>query len=182
MSNSLRDQLLKAGLVTRDQANRAAAKSRRKQKPRKGPESEDSARERQVRQEIAAAERSKQTRDRDLNRNRDQARAVKARRAELRKQLRETHKNDGKGEITHYFQFGRKVRQVMVTSRQQEQLVAGDLGIVVMDGITYLVERSLADTVQRDDPDACVVIHDGEDSAAVDDEYKDYVIPDDLQW
>ena len=157
MSDSLRDQLLKAGLVTRDQANRAEAKSRRKQKPRKGPDSPDQARERQLQQEIAAAERAKRQSDRESNRS--------------------------KGQITHYFQFGRKVRQVMVTQKQQDELVSARLGIVVMDGITYLVDRALAEAVRRDDPDSCVVLREEDGSAAAeDDPYKDYQVPDDLQW
>ena len=182
MSNSLRDQLLKAGLVSRDQANRAEAKARKKQKPRKGPESPEAEKQRRLAEEVARAEAEKQKRDRELNRKRDQSRAAKARRAELRKQLGEQKLNDGKGEITHYFQSGKKVKQVMVTPKQQAELIAGRLAIVVMDGIIHLVERSLADVVQRDDPEARVIVVDPDQTEEIDEAYKDYVIPDDLQW
>ena len=119
---SLRDQLLKAGLVSSEQAKKAEndAKKKRhqgKKDRRQGAEqaAKKAERERQQKAELEA----KRERDRTLNRERE---AVKRRRenaARIRQLIKEHRANDPQAEIPYNFKAGKVVRRVRVTEPQR---------------------------------------------------------------
>jgi uncharacterized protein YaiL (DUF2058 family) len=130
---SLRDQLLKAGLVTEEQVKKTEAqakKSKHKQNKNRTLAAEEAVRKAEERRQQEAEQAQKRERDRQLNEQRE---AVKRRRenaARIKQLIAGKRVNDANAEIPYNFQAGRAVRKVRVTEKQKTQLALGRLGIV----------------------------------------------------
>ena len=179
MSDSLRDQLLKAGLVTKKQA----AQSERAQhqfrggKGRGPPPAGDQARA------DDAARAAKAARDRELNRGQQAKIAARARRAELR-QIIEQHRV-ARPETDEYFNFvdGGKVRRIPVDAGLRARLVAGTIVIARCEGRYDLVPLEAAALIRERDATAVIELAAPSTPAgAEDDPYRDFAVPDDLTW
>jgi uncharacterized protein YaiL (DUF2058 family) len=190
MSDALRQQLLKAGLVDESKLKDAEQEKRRTRtkKIRKAKHSgKDAARaaakaESSTRDAAEAARRAKAERDRDLERARrlkEERRALKdqvAQIVDVRKQPR------GKdAEVAYNFVDGKKVKRIYVTPAQREGLVAGRLEIVRAGKGHELVEAEVAGKLRTLDPQVVVPRPERsfEDEEAA---YADHPIPDDLDW
>ena len=186
MNLSLREQLLKAGLVTEKQAKqseRATGEQRHRQAkggkrapPPPPPEPTKAAQQ---------AQAAKLLRDQELNRKQQEKAARKARAAELRQlvgQLRVP-----RPESDDYFNFvdqGR-VHRIQVTPELRARLVAGTVAIVRYDGRYDVVPAESLDRIRERHADAIVTDPTAPATApppAEDDPYKDFVVPDDLTW
>ena len=178
MSDSLRDQLLKAGLVTKKQA---AQSERAQQQFRGGKGRNPPPACRRAADDPARA--AKAARDRELNREQQAKIAARARRAELR-QIIEQHRV-ARPETDEYFNFvdGGKVRRIAVDAGLRARLVAGTLVIARCDGRYDLVPAEAAALVRERDPTAVIAL--GSPPARprpTDDPYRDFTVPDDLTW
>jgi uncharacterized protein len=176
MSDSLRDQLIAAGLVTKKH-------SREAQQPKRPPPRHQS---RPPSHSAAAAERARQLKeeqDRELNRRKQEKAAAKARRQEIR-QIVEQHRLP-KIESDDYFNFvdGTTLHRICVDAAQRAQVLQGQ-AVIVRYGIHYaLVPKEIAPRILERDPKAIVPF----DTAAPapsdeNDPYKDFKVPDDLMW
>jgi uncharacterized protein YaiL (DUF2058 family) len=182
MSMSLRDQLLAAGLGTKKQAKEATQAKR--PPSRHQPPPPLSPQQIAANKELAA----KNARDKELNRRQQEKAAAKARRAEI-KQLIEQHRVPPV-ESDEYFNFtdGTRLARLPVTPSLREQIIQGSLLIVRYEGHYALVPREAAARIRERDEHS-VVASSPESaaatpakSAAEDDPYKDFVVPDDLVW
>ncbi len=129
---SLREQLLKAGLVTADkvkQVERDTRKQGHKVKKDKTEAVVEQARKAEAERQRAEAEQRKREQDRELNRQRELARNRKAMLARVRQLIDSNRQNDPKAEQLYNFQDGRKIRRVRATPQQQNLLALGRLGI-----------------------------------------------------
>ncbi len=129
---SLRDQLLKAGLVSSEQAKKAERRTRKQtHQVKKDKAVAQQTRQEQQEQHRQQAEQMRQKRDRDreLNRRREQEKNRKALLAQVRQILQHHRQNDSDAESLFNFQAGKKIRRVRVTPDQQRQLAMGRLGI-----------------------------------------------------
>jgi uncharacterized protein len=181
MSLSLRDQLLKAGLVSEQQVQRVEREQRQKNftAPRgrrqpAGPTPQELAAQK------AAAEKA--AKDAELNRRKQEKAERRAKFAEI-KQLVATHQVPRVETEDYYnFQDGANIRRVAVTADLRRQLIAGQLAIVRCEGryafVPADVGEKIAARVQR------ALVHQSRPDAppAADDPYRDHVIPDDLMW
>lgn len=185
MGSSLRDQLLKAGLVDEKRAKKArhADRQQRKQAHRarkSGQAPEPTASEQ-------AAERARQEqemhaqRSREMNRERDALHALRARRAEVRKLLEQHAQDYDRGDVRYHFSENRKIKRIYVTRKQQKALAAAELAIVSWDGRHLLVPAEVGRQVLEKLPDTVVVIAEPE-TLDPDDPYAAFPIPDDLEW
>ncbi len=182
MSMSLRDQLLAAGLGTKKQAKEAT-----QQKPKRPPSRHQPP---PVSPEQLAANKAlaaKAARDKELNRRQQEKAAAKARRAEI-KQIIDQHRI-GPVESDEYYNFtdGNRLARLAVTPALREQLIKGTVAIVRYEGHYALVPESTVDRIRERDEHAVVPHATGatsaqQVSAAEDDPYKDFVVPDDLVW
>jgi hypothetical protein len=182
---SLREQLLKAGLVTEKQVKQADQSQRhqQKQQPKRGknapaPELTPAAKQ---------AQAAKAARDSELNRRQQEKAEAKARTAALR-QLIEQHRVP-RVESDDYYNFvdGAKIRRIAVDADQRRRILNGDLVIVRCEGRYNLVPPDAAARIrERDDravlPPPTATTTTAADEQATDDPYKDYVVPDDLTW
>jgi len=130
MSLSLREQLLKAGLVTEKQVDDAERQQKRQQyaqpRGRKGVQPPPTPQ--QLAAQRMAAEKA--ARDAELNRKKQEKAERKAKFAQIR-QLVETH-HVARVETDDYYNFvdGKNIRRVCVTPQLRQRLVAGELAIV----------------------------------------------------
>jgi len=188
MSDSLRDQLLKAGfapLPKSDPRPMGPQKSRRDErgKPKDGRRPPAGARPaRESRGEIdlakAYALRSKterEEREREQREAERRARERKERRQKLATLLDGKALNHAEADIPRHFPHADRIRRVYVTAEQLPRVNGGELGVVQLAGRYLLVERETALAAQAIDPDALVLLCDP-DAAADDD------VPADLVW
>lgn len=181
MSNALRDQLLKAGLVDEKRLNKNKPPKKKHVRQKRGtpaPPAPEAAAAVQARAQ--EAERS-----RALNRKQQEAAERKALAAQV-KQLIDAHKLPRtEGDLSYAFQHGAKVRHVHVTPEQQRALAAGRLAVVTLAGGYELVPREAADKIAERDASRVVVCIDPnapKAPPAPDDPYAGYEVPDDLIW
>jgi len=181
MSSSLRDQLLKAGLVTEKQV-KEAEKQARKPPPRKLPKS---ARNQQKRSAAEKAQAEKAERDRELNRRQAEKAEARARAAQV-KQIVDQHRVPPAGDDGEpfHFQDGAHIKRVYVTADQRRQLVDGALVIVRYGRSFALIPQAVVGKVKERDPDAIVDLSAATSARSdeVDDAYKGFEVPDDLMW
>lgn len=129
---SLRDQLLKAGLVSTEQVKKAERQNRKQtHKVKKDKSLAEQERQQKQEQQRREAEQAQQKRelDRELNRQREQEKNRRAILAQVRQILEQHRQNDDKADLLFNFQAGKKIRRVRVTPDQQRQLAMGRLGI-----------------------------------------------------
>lgn len=180
MAKSLADQLLSAGLVDKKKAQQAEQQKRKQaRQERKGQGESDDTQVRLAQQRAEKAER-----DRELNRQRQQAEQAKALRAQAWQMLQQSSVS-ANGEVRFSFTDARvnKIKQIYVNDIAQAQLAKGRLAICADDEKYYLVPRNVADKVAERFADAVIFIADQTASEAdEDDPYKDFLIPDDLMW
>ena len=208
MNNALRDQLLKAGLVTEDQVKAAGDKAHSAPTGDK-PQRPDSKRKRKhgeprVADKTYAARRKLSTahnksKARTLNpEERDQQKSKssnpaqtpspyayldKNQREAVRRFLREQRENKGDGDTPYHFQEGKAVRKIWVTSQQREDLTKGVLVIVPRNERYYVINALQVDALRSLDPLAEVIRFDASGDTGDDDPaYKEHPIPDDLVW
>lgn len=181
MSLSLRDQLLKAGLVTEQQVAKAERDQRQRDfKAPRGRAKPSGPTPQQLAAQKAAAE--KQARDAEANRRKQEKLERRARYAEVR-QLVATHQLPRvETEDFYNFQDGAQIRRVPVDAGLRARLVKGELAIVRCDGRFAFVPAAVGEDIGRRVPQALLHLHRPEAPPAADDPYKDYVVPDDLVW
>jgi uncharacterized protein len=182
MSLSLREQLLKAGLVTEQQVEDAERQKKRQQyaQPRSRKAPPPGPTPQQLAAQRAAAEKA--ARDAELNRKKQAKADRKAKFAQIR-QLVEQHQI-ARVETDDYYNFvdGKNIRRVPVTPALRAQLVAGSLAIVRNEGRYAFVPAGVAEDI-RSRVERAVIHHNRPATEpAADDPYKDYVVPDDLTW
>ena len=174
---SLRDQLKDAGLVTAKQAKKAERGALRTElRIKKGIDVDA------VKQEVEAARTQKIEADRRRNEALNQAAQDKALLAQV-KQLIATHSQRQAGEMAYNFTDEKKVKKLYVSEENKSQLNQGYLAIVKVEDRYDLVPEVVARRIQARHADSVLYLHDRAlDAIDEDDPYKDYPIPDDLEW
>ncbi|GGK57463.1 DUF2058 domain-containing protein [Amphritea balenae] len=185
MAGSLQDQLLKAGLANKKQANTAKAEKRKKTKKAKAvkkgevyKDQEDLARE----EAIAKAKTDKLERDRELNRQREDdltRRSIDASCLQMIKQNLIAIPEHG--DVEYNFVDGTKIKKLYVDKELQDQLAKGNLAIANNNDSYTLIPAGIADKITERRPELIVSRQEVEEIDP-DDPYADFQIPDDLMW
>ena len=172
MNNSLKNQLLKAGLSDVKKVKKL------EHEKRVAVDKEESKKLAQK------ALEEKQARDRELNRQQQLERESKAREAQVRNMVETQAISRKGGETAYQFADGGKIKKLYVTEAQFKQLVKGQIAIVRSGEGYELVPTLAAEKIRTRDESVVVVLNTRVEKAEVDEEdpYKDYVIPDDLMW
>jgi len=182
MSDSLRDQLLKAGLVSKKKATQVEQQQHRQQyRQAKGhrPAQVDDQRE-----AAARAQAAKVARDRELNRERAARADAKARHAAIRQLIDQYRLPPLEGEQFDYFNFvaGKKIRRIALNGDLRARLARGELAIVRHEGRSALVPAEVADRIREREPAVVIPYSGAPEAVDENDPYKDFVVPDDLRW
>lgn len=196
MSESLRDQLLKAGFKPRSPspaptrknprrdagkgASPGAAADRKAQAPASRPrprQAKPSSCEIGLAQAWAARERTeREERETARREQEEKARLRKQRRQQLGTLLAGKALNADEADLARHFPHGSRIRRIHVTAAQLPRLNAGELAVVQHGGRYLLVTRELGEAAAAIDPEALVLLC---DPTAGD---SDDGVPDDLVW
>jgi len=180
MSNPFQEQLLKAGLVTRQQVQKANQdkQKNRKQRPSKKekPVDEAALKARQAAQEKAE-------RDRELNRKKQEQARQKAISIEINQLITSNRlPRDHNCEIAYNFEHNKKVKRIYVNAEMRQQIISGRLGIARIEGGYELIPRAIAEKIRQRNEKRVVIFEEDVKTADEDDPYSGYQIPDDLTW
>jgi uncharacterized protein len=181
MSLSLRDQLLKAGLVNEKQVKQVEQQQGQRehgQKKRNLPPPPDrNAAARKAQAEKAA-------RDQALEATRRAKAERKARRAGIHQMVEQGRIPRIESEDQFNFVDGRKIRQFAVNAELRLRINNGELLIARHGGFYALVPKELGERIRERDAEMIVELRasGSSDAPAEDDPYKDFVVPDDLTW
>jgi uncharacterized protein YaiL (DUF2058 family) len=185
MAESLRDQLLKSGIVkqVREEKRQATPQGRpshkggtpKGQPPQRKPREEgeiDLAKAYAIRKQADATER----------RQAEQAAAEEARLKRERKQkihqlLQGQALNKADAEHPRHFEYGGKIRRVYVDEAQLAALNVGELGVVQQGGRYLVVARAIAEQVREIDAHLLALLVDPSAGGVGEDG-----VPDDLMW
>lgn len=194
MADSLREQLVQAGLASREQADRLEKPKRHKPK---GKASSDNAQRKAkkprkgkpTRKPGASTQRpdnsGKATPGRDAP---DPALAEKRRiKAEIKTLIEAASVKDFTGEVSFNFLIGERIRQIFLNESTHKLIVAGELAITRLNRETHLIPPDVGEKVKALNPNWLIVLNgevsgDGAPTTDPDDPYTEYTVPDDLHW
>jgi uncharacterized protein YaiL (DUF2058 family) len=181
---SLQEQLLKAGLVDKNRANKAKKDKQKQAKVARNTAAKSVNRGKTTAQQAQA---KRVERDRELNQQKQKQADQKAILAQI-KQLIDLNKVDhGQGETAYSFLYKNKVKKIFVTDDIKQQLSQGRLAIVRLvlksERLFEIVPAAIAEKIAQRDENAVVQLVESVDRVEnEDDPYADYQIPDDLTW
>ncbi|MBT1445486.1 DUF2058 family protein [Shewanella sp. JM162201] len=181
MANALQQQLLKAGLASKQKLKDVNTKKRR---DRKSNIDDGSA---ALKESIAEQKARQAAEDKALNEQRFQEALAKGQVRSLITEIKRLAISlPERAEIKFNYTIGSKIHSVYINEKLQTQLLGGLLGIVRYEDTSLLVPHKLAERVALLVPDWCGYLWQATDAAPAaseeDDPYADYVIPDDLMW
>ena len=180
MAESLRDQLLKSGIVKqvreeqRPKAPKGARPSQGKGKPpqpRRDHSEMDLAKAYAIRAQVDANERKRAEQEAA-----EQARVKRERKARVQQLLEGQALNLADADHVRHFEYGGKIRRVHVDAAQLAALNEGRLGIVQQNGRYLVVSQAIAEQVRDIDAHLLALLVDPQAMAA------DDGVPDDLMW
>lgn len=194
MANSLRDQLLKAGLVTQKQVEEAnqpkpkptrpASNKDAKPPPREGKRPSSTApmpssappkppitpKKPKEPEDLAKFYKARDQLERNEREEEERLqREIAARRKQTREEVRTlitSHlQNVAEAEIRYNFVVGENIKYLYVTEQQQQQLAAGELAVTFLEGKRCLIPVAIAQQILALDPSKIVVINQPESEA-----------------
>ncbi|MCY4471542.1 MAG: DUF2058 family protein [Kistimonas sp.] len=177
--SSLRDQLLKAGVASKQQHQKARAQ--KKQQREKGKQPADDQRQRLQQERLLQAGR-----DRELNLRRQQQLAEKEQQAQLRQTLQHHAVQRDKGERAYNFIDQNRVKKWYLSDKQAEQLACGQLALARRDEGDYILIPGVIAARLDEKGFDCLLVYNPQGRSNSGDEidpfYQDYQVPDDLVW
>jgi hypothetical protein len=183
MANALQEQLLKAGLASKQKGRDVKTQQRRDKKSKVDDGSAA------LKLEIADKKRIQAAKDKALNEERFAQAAEKGQvKGLINEFTRFAIKLPTNTELKFNFTLDNKILSVYITDDIQRDLLNGTLGIVRYEDKSYLVPHKLAERVNLLVPQWCgylweAGLKDSQDQVSgADDPYADYAIPDDLMW
>lgn len=177
MGNSLQDQLLKAGLANKKQAVRAKkAKNSKEKLKRTGKEVEDEA-------AVLArqAQEAKLARDKELNQEKNRKAEQAAIEAQIR-QLIQLNRVAERGDVEYRFSDGSLIKTLLLTDAHRNAVVSGALAVVKQGENYDVITRKAAEKIAERNASCVLVCNEASEDSAVEDEYADFKVPDDLMW
>ncbi len=192
MADSLRDQLLKSGIVKQVQQDRVRDDSRvppkggkpAQRNARPGPQANAARppRREQIDIDLAKAYAIRAQSDSAERKRIEQeaaelARLRRERKVRIQQLLSGNILNKAEADQPRNFQYGDKIRRIYVDAGQLSALNAGELGVVQQGGRYLLVLRTIAEQVRDIDAHQLALLVDPSTAAAGDDG-----VPDDLMW
>lgn len=174
MAKSFQDQLLKSGLVNKQQLNESKSNKHKSKKLKK-----KSASTQQDNKSLNEQQR-KQAQDKQLNQQLQAKRLKKALGGEI-KQLIDANKiNCEDGDIVYKFVDQGTIKQIYVSRQVQKDLAAEKLQVVRYENSYVVIGIATVATILQRDPNYTVIKNESHESD--DDSYAGYDVPDDLIW
>ena len=180
MSNPFQDQLLKAGIVSKQQVQKA---NQEKSKKRKQQRNHNQVAVDQAKLKAQQAAKEKAQRDRELNRKKEEQAKSKAISIEIDQLVRSNRiARDDNCEVIYNFEHRKKVNRIYVNDELKQQIINGKLGIARIEGRYELIPSDIAEKIKQRNDKRIVIFEEEKTTTDADDPYADYQIPDDLTW
>ena len=181
---SLQDQLLKAGLTTKQKTRQANSDKRKKNKQKRSGVEHEATLQEQVQQDLAKAKADKLAKDTALN---DEKKLqLNAKEQFLRiKQILDHHQiKNVFGDAIYNYTSDVKIKKLALDHYTHKALINGRLALCGLDDVTYIVTSETAEKLSKLDNNIILVQNDKVEDEGLDesDPYADYQIPDDLMW
>ena len=174
--SSLQDQLRKVGLVTEKQLRKAKKGLHRKDMRIRHGEIDES------RLAVETARAEKFAGDLTRNKERDHRMEAKSVLAQI-KQLIGMNSKRQPGDIPYNFSKQNKIKKIYISEENKLELNKGYLAIVKTANGYDLVPEKVALKIMARSDDVVLYLYDrDQDAEDEDDPYKDFKIPDDLEW
>ena len=190
MARSLRDELLKAGLVTSEQAARAERGRRASTKSARGRAAGKP--HRSVGRHAAKSAPGGRPQEASVRRapipavppSPDPEERVRQLNLDIRRILdTEAEKAGAETDTPFHFPRGDRLKRLYVSEDQRRRLAAGELAIVGFRGRHHLVPRPAGERVRELRPEVFVFIAAGDDGVReAEAGYEGYEVPDELVW
>jgi uncharacterized protein YaiL (DUF2058 family) len=181
---SLRDQLLKAGLVNEKQVKQAAKEKHKEALRQHGQVKIDTPDKDKQRSQREKEERI--DRDRLLNQQRQMEAEKKALYAQVRQLVEQNRQPKGEGDTPFNFVDRGKVKRLYVSDSARQRIVAGQLAIVRLEKEYELVPAETAEKIHARIAECVVVFNTPKQPLTPeikpDDPYAKFQVPDDLMW
>jgi uncharacterized protein YaiL (DUF2058 family) len=179
MALSLREQMLKAGLVNQKQAKQAGKEQKNNQRlAHKGQIELDDSQKRAALQSMA----EKTAHDQQLNREHQEKAQKKAEAAQIKQLIEHSRLPKLTGEDYYNFVDEKKVKRLSVNSLMRNKLSQGSLAIVRQGSGYEVIPREAALKIQERDPSRVLLLNTATEAPDADDPYAAYQVPDDLMW
>ncbi len=174
---SLQEQLRQSGLVTSKQLRKAEKGIHRQEMRVKQGVSID-----ENKLAVQEAQAAKLAADKKMNAAKNEKAQTKAIFAQV-KQLVEMNSQRQEGDVEYNFTEQGRVKKIYVSNTNKTQLNKGYLAIVKIDDRYDLVPEKVARKIMDRREDVVLYLYDrSSDVVDEDDPYKDFQIPDDLEW
>jgi uncharacterized protein YaiL (DUF2058 family) len=155
---SLSDQLLKAGLVTKDQVKKAAEKPKFIKKKKKViNKNRPSDLEKFYQQRDNENRKEKQKAD---HKKKEAVRLKKLTNAKINKLITDNLLNDETAEIRYNFVVGKTIKYLFVNLQQQQDLADGKIAITFLGGKRALIPHSIGHEITQLNRDKIVIFTD----------------------
>ena len=170
--SSLSDQLLKAGLVTKEQVEKAAkkpVKANKKKQPIKNKNSQKNTakpRHTKPKKETSDLAHFYQERSKVEQKEKQEAIRIKKETARIKRETNQKINklisanllNDDTADIRYNFVVGTTIKYLFVTEKQQQELTDGKLAITFMGGKRSLIPVEIAQKILKLNPNKVVII------------------------
>lgn len=179
MNNPFQDQLLKAGLVTKKQVQKAKQDKSRKHKQHS--KKEKVVDETKIKAQQAAEEKTK--RDRELNQRKQEQAKQKAISIEIDQLISSNAiARDESCEVIYNFEHKNKIKRIYLNAEMKQKVIDGKYGIARIEGRYELVARDIAEKIRQRNDKRIVLFTDDKQPDDENDDYSEHQIPDDLMW
>lgn len=183
MGNPFQDQLLKAGVVTKQQVKKAQVSSSKKKKEQRNKKDKVVD---ESKLKVQQAAKEKADLDRELNKKKEEQAKQKAISVEI-DQLITTNliKRSEECEIVYNFEHRKKVNRIYLNVDMKQRLIDGKLGIARIEGRYELIPKLIAEKIQQRNEKRVILfdsVENEEKITAEDDPYAKFQVPDDLMW
>lgn len=180
MGNVFQDQLLKAGIVTKQQVKKAQSASNKKKKEQRSKKDKVVDENKLKAQQLA---KEKTEHDKALNLRKEEQAKQKAISAEIDQLItKNCIKRDDECEIVYNFEHRKKVNRIYVNPEMKQQVIDGKLGIARIEGRYELIPKSIAEKIQQRNEKRVVLFDNNEEIVDENDPYAEFQVPDDLTW
>ena len=126
---SLQEQLLKAGLTTKQKARQANTDKRKKNKQKRSGVKVEASLQEQVKQDLAKTKFEKQAKDAALNEQKKQQLADKEQQLRILQILQHHQVKNVNGEAEYHYTFAGKVKKMYLDEATHKALVNGRLAL-----------------------------------------------------
>lgn len=181
---SLQEQLLNAGLTTKQKTRQANADKRKKNKQKRSGVQHGASLQEQIKEDLKKSQAEKLAKDTALNEAKKSELAKKEQQLRIQQILEHHHLKGVDGESEYNYTFDKKIKKLLLDGITHKALVNGRLALCGLNDITYLVTSETAEKIATLDASIILVQNDKVESQETeeDDPYADYQIPDDLMW